>query len=70
MEIREGTDLESLRLHGADLLHEFSTNFKADQNYNFALIARNNDYPDGSRDLCISDMSHENIIKTVELLNH
>lgn len=70
MEIREGTDLDSIRLHGADLLYEFSTNFKSDQNYNFALIARNIDYPDGSRDLCISDMSHENIIKTVKLLKN
>ena len=28
MEIREGSNLESIRLHGANLLYEFSTNFK------------------------------------------
>lgn len=69
MEIREGTDLESVRLHGADLLNEFSTNFKSDQNIKFALVARNIDYPDGSRDLCISNMSHKQIIKTIQLLD-
>ena len=68
--VREGTDLELVRLHGADLLHEFGTNFKSDQNYEFALIARNVDYPEGSRDLCIADMSHEQIIETVEKLKN